>query len=63
MNRNESINITRNTETWWGSLTEEERHQYFNMYCKDMERRESLRVIDIEELDSTEIEQIYWDYY
>lgn len=64
-NKDESmkITITRNTEGWWNSLTEEERQEYFNMYYKDMERLDLLRVMNIDELDSTDIEEIYWNYY
>lgn len=51
-----------NSSVWWDSLNSSERDEYFDMYYRDMERMDLLRTCSIDELDSTDIEQIYNDY-
>jgi hypothetical protein len=59
----DNIVVISNSSAWWNSLDGFERDEYFNMYYRDMERMDLLRVCSVDELDSCDIEQIYNDYY
>ena len=51
-----------NSKVWWENLSNIEKNEYFDMYYKDMKRRDLLRTVNIDELDDLDIEEIYNDY-